>query len=209
MSALSQEDQNYLKTVSLQAVYRNARDATFDYCVKKADKGKDPSFVHSVGKRRYDAALDGIRAMDAMADQLDLRSPVDKLIDETRMSVLQNRKSRDWDENQTERVAAKLMYAMSVDHQSMSREEQKQRLAPQRLEQGIAYIRGQDAFKRMMRNEGDSGVADHVAEGHGKLTDAYVKGMNDIAPAGSVRKPPQQMTPEERQAVWKNQKLQM
>ena len=63
----------------------------------------------------------------------------------------------------------------------------------------------------MMRNEGASKVADYVAEGHGKLTDAYVRGMNSAAREQhrEAGKDPNQMSYEEKTAVWKNQTLQM
>ncbi len=149
--------------------------------------------------------------MDKMADALELRTPAQKLIDEAREEVYDERKDGEWTQDKAERAAAKLMYAMTLEHQNVPPEEQKKRLQPNTLEMGIAYIRGQDAFKKMMRNEGADKVADYVAEGHGKLTDAYVRGMNSAAKDENreAGKDPKNMTAEEKSEVWKQQKLQM
>ena len=160
---------------------------------------------------RHEAAEDSLTELDKMADLLELRSPAQKLIDEARQEVLEDRRDDDWTPEKTERAAAKIMYAMTLEHQGISPEEQKKRLAPERLEMGIAYIRGQDAFKKMMQKEGAGTVADAIAEGHGKLTDAYVRGMNSAAREQhrEAGKDPKQMTREEKSEVWKNQTLQM
>ena len=64
-------------------------------------------------------------------------------------------------------------------------------------------------MKKMMQNEGVSGVADCVAEGHGKLTDAYVRGANKAAREQhrEAGKDPKQMSMEEKVEVWRNQTL--
>ena len=208
--SLSEEDKNYLKTISLKDAYAVAREATFDYCNKKTKNGKSRFFVHDTGTDRLKAAEHSIKHLDIIAEELDLRSPAQKLIDEARLDVFNNRRKNDWAPELTERAAAKLMYAMTLEHQGLSPEEQAQRLQPNRLEMGIAYIRGQDAFKKMMQNEGASNVADYVAEGHGKLTDAYVRGANSAAREQhrEAGKDPKQMTYEEKSEVWKNQTLQ-
>ena len=208
---VSEEDKEYLKTITLKQAYDVARAATFDYCIKKTDKGSSRFFVHKTGADRLDAAEDSLKIMDKMADRLELRSPAQKLIDKARLEVYNDRRDDDWSADQTERAAAKIMYAMTLEHKGISPEEQKARLEPHRLEMGIAYIREQEAFQKMMRNEGASKVADYVAEGHGKLTDAYVRGMNSAAREQhrEAGKDPNQMSYEEKTAVWKNQTLQM
>ena len=208
---LTEEDKNYLKNVSLQKAYETAREATFDYCVGKTDGGKSRFFVHRTGSKRLKAAESGLEIMDKMADALELRTPAQKLIDEARQEVYDDRREDEWTPDQAERAAAKLMYAMTLQHQNVSPEEQKKRLAPNTLEMGIAYIRGQDAFKKMVKNEGADKIADYVAEGHGKLTDAYVRGMNSAAREQNreAGKDPKQMSAEEKSEVWKQQKLQM
>ena len=210
-AGVSEEDKNYLKTISLQAAYDTARDATFDYCTKKTGNGKSDSFVHDVGRARFNAAVEGLETMDKIADQLSLRTPAQKMIDEIRMELLKNRSKSDWTAEKTEKLTAKLMYAMTVAHQTGEPAEQQKRLDPKRVGMGIAFIRGQEAFKQMIRNEGAGGIADAIAEGHGKFTDAYVKGANDAARRNHAEpgKNPREMTAEEKSEVWRNQTLQV
>jgi hypothetical protein len=149
---------------------------------------------------------DALERMDDMADKLCLRSPAQKLIDETGLEVLNGRRDDDWSDLKADKAAAKLMYAMTVAHKGGSPEEQKKMLEPNKVEMGIALIRGQDAFKQMVKNEGLGNLMDRIAEGHGKFTDAYVKGMNDVAKKNRqpVGKAPQEMRPEEKGEIWKN-----
>ena len=210
-AGVSEEDKEYLKTISLKAAYDVARDATFDYCTKKTKDGASRHFVHNIGSERLEAAETSLKIMDRMADNLDLRSPAQKLIDETRLEVYDKRRLDDWTPEKTEIAAAKLMYAMTLEHQKMTPEEQKRRLQPQRLEAGISQIRQEPAFRKMMRKEGAGSVADFMAEGHAKLTDAYVRGMNSAArdEHREAGKDPKQMSAEEKGNVWKNKTLQL
>ena len=209
--SISEEDREFLKTISLKDAYETARDATFDYAVKKTDKGRSTFFVHNTGSQRYHSAMDSLEVMDSMADTLELRSPAQKMIDETRLEIFNGRRQRDWTNEKAEKAAAKLMYAMTIAHQTDSPEEQKKKLTPKKIEDGVTFIRGQDAFRQMIRNEGAAGVMDKIAEGHGKFTDAFVKGMNDVARKNhqQVGKAPQDMQAEEKGQVWKNNPLPM
>ena len=203
---VSQEDREYLKTITLKEAFDAARSATFDYAVKKTDHGRSTRFVHNTGETRFEASMDSLEIMDEMADMLGFRSPAQKLIDDTRLEVFSGRRENDWTHEKAEKAAAKLMYAMTVSHKGGSPEEQQKQLDPKKVEMGIAFIRRQDAFKQMMKNEGAAKLMDRIAEGHGMFTDAYVKGMNDVAKKNDqpVGKAPQEMQPEEKAEVWKN-----
>lgn len=150
--------------------------------------------------------MDALECMDGMADLLGFRSPAQKLIDDTRLEVFNGRRENDWTNEKAEKAAAKLMYAMTVTHKGGSPEEQQKQLDPQKIETGIAFIRRQDAFKQMMKNERAAKLMDGIADGHGMFTDAYVKAMNDVAKKNDqpVGKAPQEMKAEEKSAVWKN-----
>jgi ribosomal protein L25 (general stress protein Ctc) len=76
---------------------------------------------------------------------------------------------------------------------------------------GAEYIREQKAFMKMMRNEGTKSVADFAVQGTGKLTDAFVRGMNSAArdEHREAGKDPKHMTEEEKGQVWKDNLLQM
>ena len=163
--ALTTDEKVYLRSISLKEAYDKARKATFDYCAKKTDDGRDLKFIHEAGRTRFSAAVSGLKELDKMADVMELRTPAQKLIDETRMEILQKRSKDDWDQLDTERAAAKIMYAMTLEHQKVSPEEQKERLTEERMAMGIAYIREQKAFKKMMRNEGAKSVANFAVEG--------------------------------------------
>lgn len=207
---VSEQDKQYLRSISLKEAYDKARIGTFDYIAKKTDNGCSTHFVHNVGSDRYEAAMDALDIMDQMADELELRSPAQKLIDETRLEVLNGRRGRSWTNEKAEKAAAKLMYGMTVAFKEGRTPEQQQNdVAPQKVEMAVAYIRGRDDFKQMVKNEGLGKLMDKMMEGNSKFTDAYVKGMNDAARKRHepVGKAPQDMQPEEKSGIWKNNQL--
>ena len=99
------------------------------------------------------------------------------------------------------------MYAMTYAH--LPAEEQAKKMDPKKVEMGIAYIRGQDAFKQMMKNEGAEKLMDKIEKGQGNFTDAYVKAMNDVAKKNHqpVGKAPQEMALDEKRDVWKQNQI--
>ena len=208
-AGIPEQDREYLKTISIQDAYDNAREMTFDYCGKKTDKGRDLSFVHNIGTTRFRASVNSLNYMDALADALSLRSPAQKMIDKVRREVLMGRSQNDWTREKTEKAAAKLMYAMTVANQNSAPEDQTAHMEPKRVEMGVQYILHSDSFKKMMKVEGAKKVLDHIVEGHGKFTNGFVRGMNSLAkernqPAG---KDPKNMTAKEKGEVWKHQAL--
>lgn len=73
----------------------------------------------------------------------------------------------------------------------------------------IAYIRGQYAFRQMIKKEGTDKLTDSITEGRGKFTDAYIKAMNDVAGKHDqpVGKDPKDVKIEEKSEVWRNNKM--
>ena len=73
----------------------------------------------------------------------------------------------------------------------------------------IAYIRGQDAFRQMIKMEGADKLMDRMTEGRGKFTDAFIKAMNDVAGKHDqpVGKDPKDMKIEEKTEGWRNNKM--
>ena len=210
-ATLSEKDKNYLKDLSLEDAYRIARNDTFDYAVKKSDHGRSDFFVHDTGNRRYNASMESIESMDEIADTLGLRSPSKALGDETRFEILCNRGTDEWTKDSTEIAAAKVMYSMFVEHEHLSPEEEAKKMDPKRVDMGVAYIRGLDSFKQMIKNEGHEKILDKIAEGHGAFTDAYIKGMNDVAKKNHQQpgKAPKDMSLEEKHDVWRQGGLQV
>ena len=73
----------------------------------------------------------------------------------------------------------------------------------------ITVIRGQDAFRQMIKMEGADKLMDRMTEGRGKFTDAYIKAMNDVAGKHDqpVGKDPKDMKIEEKTEGWRNNKM--
>ncbi len=212
LPVLPEEETAALRTMSLQEALTAARNATFDYCAKKTDNGRKASFLHEAGENRYEAARRSIQVIDTISDVLGLRTPVQKAMEDEQLDILDSRCEKNWIKEQTERKAAKTLYAMMLDSQDTSPDSQRKRLDPNRLEQGIAYIRGQAAFKEMFRAEGAEKIADHIVSGGGQLTNAYIRAMKSVdekQKGGKGLKDPKEMTPDEKNRVLKETPLQV
>ncbi len=209
---LTVEELSRIDAVSLKEACEAARTAAFDYCAKKTDNGTKGSFLHEAGENRYNAARESIDLINVISDEFGFRTPAQKAMDDEQLEILDNRSEESLTKDQAERRAAKLIYAMTLDSQPQSFDSQKKRLDPNRLEQGIAYIRGQAAFKEMFKKEGAAKITDHMVSGHGQLTDAYIRGMKsaDEKQHGEKNlKDPKEMSVEEKNTIIKNTPLQM
>ncbi|MCR4711113.1 MAG: hypothetical protein K5707_02340 [Clostridia bacterium] len=209
---LPQDMTRHLDSISLQDACAAAREATFDYCAKKTDNGRSFRFLHEAGENRFEAAWRSIKIIDTIADGLGLRTPAQKAMDSERFDILDKRGEEKWSKDEVEKKAARLIYAMTLDKQPQLFEGQQKRLDPARVEQGIAYIRGQDAFKEMFRKEGAGKITDYMISGHGQLTDAYIRGMKSVDEkqhGGKDLKDPKTMTSDEKDKVLKETPLQM
>ena len=63
-------------------------------------------------------------------------------------------------------------------------------------------IRSDPAFKKMVRNEGASGLADKIIEGTSRLTDAYMKASEQIRNPQAGKQP--QRTNQQKIEFWRD-----
>ncbi|MCR4607575.1 MAG: hypothetical protein K5771_07610 [Oscillospiraceae bacterium] len=209
---LPEEYTERLDSLSIKEAFSSARAATLNYCMKKTNNGSSFRFLHEAGENRFDAARRTLQILDVMEDGLGLRTPTQKAIDNCQLGILDDRSEKSWTKNEAERAAAKVIYAMTINSQSQTYDSQQKRLDPNRLEQGIAYIRMQDSFKEMFRKEGADKITDYIAEGNGKLMNAYIKALKSVdekQQGGKDLKDPNTMTMEEKSQVMKDIPLQM
>ena len=113
------------------------RDA-FRYVRLKLKNGTKTydDFVYDSGVARAQEGLELWRKLGKMEDDLGLRSPAQKLLDESREALLMNRAKPAWVEKQEGlKTLAKLIYADSLVQAGLSREEQEQYLTEDKLEE--------------------------------------------------------------------------
>ena len=201
LEPLSQEDQTRVRGLDLNQEFRKARDATYAYYRLRSKEGTKEDFSDPVGKNRCEAAKRLLNNLDALAKKMDLERPAQLLLDANQRKLLVNRENEDWMEAHGEATLATLLYAQGVGFKNYSPEEEARRLSDHSVQQGVAAIQNDPAFRRMVDSEGLDTLVLKTIQGDGKLTDAYVKASNALKPAGErIRN----LTPETRAEMWKN-----
>ncbi len=204
---ISPELRQKIRKMSVATLIDNAREATFQYCALKTKNGRDLTFRHDVGKTRYDRALDSVAKLDALADELGTRSPAKRSMDMLRLRALKNRHREEWPEKNAEDCAVRIMYAMTVEFKYLEKEKQARHMQNANATNGARALLDDPAFVRLTENEDDDALVDKLIEGGGKLTDAYIKALNEVnREAGHAQgKAPKDMTREEKTQIWAKQ----
>ena len=132
----------------LEAAKQNA----FRYVRRKMKNGSKPlkKFVYESGVNRAEEGLALWKKLGQTQDELGLRSPAQKLLDESREALLQNRADPAWVEKDGLKTLAKLLYADSLIQAGMPPEEQKSCLTGAKLESGAQAICEQLAAEKKL-----------------------------------------------------------
>ena len=201
---VSPELRQKIRKTSVATLLDNAREATFQYCALKTKNGKNLTFRHDVGKLRYDKALDSITKMDALANELGTRTPAKRSMDTLRLRALKNRHTEGWTEEHAEDSAVRIMYAMTVEFKYPEKEKQSRFMKSENAQEGARALLQDKAFVRLTEKLDDDELVDKLIEGGGKLTDAYIKSLNEVKKeVGQAQgKAPKDMTREEKTEIW-------
>ncbi len=85
----------------------------------------------------------------------------------------------------------------------MTLEDQKRLLKPENMDPMLQRIQTSPEFRTMMRQEGRKNIANYIAEGKGKFTDACIRADNVIRRRnGEAVREPSAMTQKEKEQMW-------
>ena len=199
-SGLTEEQKNELGKVSLADQIRNARAATYNYCRLKSDNGKKVSFFHDVGTERYNAADQVISCLDNIADNFNMRTPTEKLIQNTQRTFLDKRSDSEWMRENGELAASKMIYAKMIAKEGHSEEKEEDLLRERLLNAKAEKIMNDEhGFKKLLRQEGLDKIAGRAVQG----SDELIRGIGEAMKAPDKTARQTEVTP----TVQKNREL--
>lgn len=200
-TGLNAEELEQLRKTDTSDLLFDAKRACFNYASEKTKKGTG-SIIHEAGIQRYKKAVFCFNALGVLGENLGLRSPAMTLKDKMELDTLRFRSGRNWTQKDTEISAAKIIYAMSLQFKGVPEEKQEKLLEDEHLNAAVEKIRSDPAFKKMVRNEGASGLADKIIEGTSRLTDAYMKASEQIRNPQAGKQP--QRTNQQKIEFWRD-----
>lgn len=177
---LPEDELEALKGTDLNKLVNDARRETYEYCRLKTDNGKG-GFLHKVGADRYNSAFHSLETINDIAESCGLLSPGQKLMEETKNNLLNERSDRAWARSVAKDSAAKMILGMTMANSKKSFDEQSAYFKEPKLSQSLDKIKADPAFRRMMQNEGAEKMVDNIVLGKTNVTDAYIKAKNQIA----------------------------
>ena len=200
-TGLNAEELEQLRKTDTSDLLFDAKRACFNYASEKTKKGTG-SIIHEAGVQRYKSAIFCFNALGAIGENLGIRSPAMSLKDKMELETLRFRSGKKWTQQDTEISAAKIIYAMSLQFKGVPEEKQEKLLEEEHLNAAVEKIRSDPAFKKMVRNEGASGLADKIIEGTSRLTEAYMKASEQIRNPQAGKQP--QRTNQQKIEFWRD-----
>lgn len=172
-----------LESMDLGKQMKKAREAAYDYYRIKNGGGKNTSFWSDAGVRRSEAAEKIISSIDKLSDELGMRTPAEKVLQDTQRELMENRGDKDWMRKNAELCAAKIVRAQMVAEKGWSAEKQRRALSGARMTGMTEDIRQSEAFRRMLRKQGVDKMVDSALLGGGEdLTLNMAKAMAQDSP---------------------------
>ena len=206
---LTEENRKRLKRMDLTQQISKAREATYEYYRLKTDNGSKSSFTYTAGANRANAAETALECLDALEKVMELKNPFRQEQEKIRKDICMNTDGNQRKQANVSRAAAKMIYLMDFGYKNVTEEEQMRLLEPEQMEPVLQRIQASPEFQIMMRREGYKSIANYIAEGKGKFTNACIRAQNEIkARNGEVVRGPETMTQKEKEEMWKAHQIQ-
>ena len=147
--------------------------------------------------------MTALDCLDVIEEAMELSDPIRQEQEKIRKAICVNEDGEQRNRENVSRAAAKMIYLMHVGYKNMTQEDQRRLLAPERMDTMIQRIQASPEFRTMMRQEGHKNIANYIAEGKGKFTDACIRADNVIKRRnGEAVREPSAMTREEKEQMW-------
>ena len=200
---MTPENRKILKEMNLTSEISKAREATYEYYRLKTDNGSKGSFTYTAGADRANAASTALECLDLIEKEMELSDPIRQEQEKIRKDICVNEDGRQRHRENVSQAAAKMIYLMHIGYKNMTQEDQRRLLAPERMDPMLQRIQASPEFQIMMRQEGYKNVANYIAEGKGKFTDACIRADNVIKSRnGEAVREPSAMTQKEKEQMW-------
>ena len=167
----------------LEKELAKAKEECFRYYRLKTKDGMKAieDFHYESGKARAREGLANYNKLCELQDKLGLRSPAQKLFDESRMELLENRHSEPWAREQGLKVLGRMIYAQNLLRAGFTPEEQTWLLSQERLQHMENFFR--DKIKQTRYYGEQVQLINEALKGTGKdfdlICDAHAKNLKE------------------------------
>ena len=186
----------------------DARNATYDYCRKKTDNGKDDTFKHETGRKRYEAALNSLDTIDSLIEGMDLGDPGERRRREIQTEVFKNCRDADWVEQHIVDMTAEQLYVSALSHKKFPMHKTDHMLEDRRKNPIIQNMKNSPAFMKLIENHSHQELAEMLVKGQGSLTNAFIKASNE-ATHNNLGPEPADMTIEEKREFMRDNVIEL
>ena len=174
---ITEKERAELDKMDLTEQLKRARNATYDHYRIKNDNGRKGTFFSDTGIKRSEAASRVITALDQITDELGLRTPAEKLVQDTQLEIMENRNDKEWMRENGKLAVAKMACAKFVVEKMATEEKQAAYIAGDEFAARTEKILKQAPVVKLMGSESQDKVLDRAAKGIDDLVDGINKAM--------------------------------
>ncbi|MBO4887968.1 MAG: hypothetical protein J5589_06630, partial [Firmicutes bacterium] len=160
-----------LKTPGLAAQLDKAQEDTFQYIRLKMKNGTKTSFGNTSGRLRRDEALTTLTKLHELQDQLGLRTPAQKLYDDCRLALLQNRKNKTWMQQNAMKTVTKMIYAKQFIDAKIPADKQTVNFTEEKINEKVQRMMSRQPIRAYVYLTDESKLAQHALEENGKFAE--------------------------------------
>ena len=177
---LSEEEKALVEKGDLKDLFDKAKYDTFNYSCLKTKNGTG-SIVHEDGRDRNRSARNTFELLTQLGDRIGLSDPASCFKDEMALETLRNRTKSGWAKEHAADYAAKTIYAMSMIQNGVPADKQTTMLKNVYMDEPVAKIKEDPAFKKMVKTLGQQGLCDALIKGPEALALAYADAGKKLA----------------------------
>ncbi|MBQ7057998.1 MAG: hypothetical protein IJM83_01655 [Firmicutes bacterium] len=160
-----------LKAPGLAAQLDKAQEDTFQYIRLKMKNGTKTSFGNTSGRLRRDEALTTLTKLHELQDQLGLRTPAQKLYDDCRLALLQNRKNKTWMQQNAMKTVTKMIYAKQFIDAKIPANKQEVNFTEEKINEKVQRMMARQPIRAYVYLTDEGKLAQHALEGNDKFAE--------------------------------------
>ena len=154
---------------SFPETLQQAADDSFDYFRKKVKNGSKHSFTYKSGERRAREALKAVVSIRKAQDELGLRSPAQKMYEDSQLELMLHRDNEVWMAQYGAKYVAQMLYAGKYLEAGVPIEEQKE-FFEKEAQTGVQRLMNTEAIQMYVRDHKVYQLANSALDGEYPFT---------------------------------------
>lgn len=171
---LTEEELKTVQNTNADILLSNAKQGCYNYATLKTKNGTG-GFLHDAGSERFASSLKTLSQLGELGKKLYLNDPAAAERDEAQLRVLQNRRDGRWLSENIEDAVARTIYTQTILNRKMPAYQQRSLMEGDAINTQLEKIKGQSAFRMLMKTVSREKLADAVIKGGSSLYEVYNK----------------------------------